>query len=65
MIKGQLEGIVKHSRQVLTQKLITLLETWICIYLNKPRNEVFVNQKIISKNLKAIFTIVLVNFEPH
>jgi hypothetical protein len=57
-VNRQLQTVVDHPWKKLFQEAARLLETRICIDLNKPRIEVLVKNKVITKELHAVLAVV-------
>ena len=54
-VEGELEGVVQHSWQILTQQGTRLLQTRVGVDFNEPWLQVFVYHEIIPKYLETLF----------
>ena len=62
LINCKCKSIVEHSGQKFLKQRWRFIKTRVRIDLNKPRIALFIEHKVIAKDLKAVTSIVFIEF---
>ena len=57
-VYNYLKHIFDHSRDESPHILVRHSQEWIMVDLNEPNTEIFIEQEIKAKELKAVFTLI-------